>query len=294
MSYENNGVFLDLIHEGRVAESTLEAFEDAGYMPPAKDVAKLRLRVRRGKQALTELVEANEPLVRTVFKRHFRASGHLRDDMYQAGRAALARAAEDYDLSSDMAFSSFAYKRIFHAMRDTEQALAFSVALPQRATEDLRAVAAAIIRKTPEVADPEVMEWGGDDWHGSINPEEVARDANVPLERVLTVLPYLGGYTSLSKTINDEGDTLLQVSLDEGGIDMGVEEDTDTLNRVEVERLLATLPDDEAYVLKAVYLMGHSYAEVGAVLGISKPAVQKKLNKAVNKLRIAEAKKGGE
>jgi DNA-directed RNA polymerase sigma subunit (sigma70/sigma32) len=105
--------------DGRAAENELAAL---GGQPSIDlhDAADLLERVRRGEEARARLVGSTRRLVVSLARRH-PADGEVTRTLLAAGDDAVGRAADRYDPTGGLPFSSFARWWVERAMREVER-----------------------------------------------------------------------------------------------------------------------------------------------------------------------------
>jgi DNA-directed RNA polymerase sigma subunit (sigma70/sigma32) len=106
--------------DGRDAEYDLAALEDEPGPLDLNEAADLLERVHAGEAARDRLVRATRRLVISLARRHD-PHGELTEELLSAGEEALARAADRYDPTGGLPFSSFARWWVERAMRQVDQ-----------------------------------------------------------------------------------------------------------------------------------------------------------------------------
>jgi RNA polymerase sigma factor (sigma-70 family) len=156
--------------------------------------------------------------------------------------------------------------------------------IPGMTAEDVRSVAHAALHRAALAFDPARGEFGPyaaraiRNALNSLHQKEVRHAQQHLPEADMVVTASTEASTSPSQRLPDEfQDVLTQVRSQE--------------SRLVLENLLASLPPRSRQIL-ALVAAGHSYAEIGGQLGVSKQAVHKAATAALDKLREQLADQG--
>jgi RNA polymerase sigma-B factor len=231
---------------------------------------------RRAPEDRKLLVERFLPLARQLARRCQRPEEPF-DDLFQVACLGLVKAIDRFDLSRDVAFSSYAVPTILGEIKRYFRDRTWSVRVPR----DLQELALRVDRKRTELST---------DLHRQPMVGELAAALGLDEERVLEALEASGAYraTSLSlpRSNHDEaGDTLGDtVSTSEDGF--GLAED-----RAMLDRLLQTLSPRARKVVRLRCEGDLTQAEIGELIGVSQMQVSRILRQSLSHLRtVAEAR----
>jgi RNA polymerase sigma-B factor len=224
------------------------------------------------------LVERFLPLARQLARRYQRPEEPF-DDLFQVACLGLVKAIDRFDLSRDVAFSSYAVPTILGEIKRYFRDRTWSVRVPR----DLQELALRVDRKVTELST---------DLRRQPTVSEIAAAVGIEEEEVLEALEASGAYraTSLSLPRNaDEegGDTLGDViGISEDGFDRAEE-------RATLDRLLMTVSAREREVLRLRFEEDLTQAEIGEQIGVSQMQVSRIIRQSLNRLRtVADGRSG--
>ena len=220
------------------------------------------------------LVERFLPLARQLARRYQRPEEPF-DDLFQVACLGLVKAIDRFDLSRDVAFSSYAVPTILGEIKRYFRDRTWSVRVPR----DLQELALRVDRKVAELST---------DLRRTPTVPELAEALGAQEEEILEALEASGAYraTSLStpRGNDDEaGETLGDtVGTDEDGF--GLAEDRATLAQL----LRAVTPRDRE-VLRLRFEDDLTQAEIGELIGVSQMQVSRIIRQSLGRLRtVAE------
>jgi RNA polymerase primary sigma factor len=257
-----------LLAEGRIGRKK-------GGAPMSATQAELEWLAEEGRKATTAFVNANLRLVVSIARKYGRAQMPMLD-LIQEGNTGLIRAVEKFDYTKGYKFSTYATWWVRQAITRGIAQQARVVRLPVHVVEELNQVGGA--RRTLERQlgrEPE--------------PEEIATELGMDLDRVLDLLSWGRDHVSLDTPVDEDGDTSLG--------DLMAQETTpgpdDTVLDVEarerLDDLVGQLDDRAADIIRARYglLDGrqHKLADIGLRHGISAERVRQLEREALQKLR---------
>jgi RNA polymerase sigma-B factor len=222
------------------------------------------------------LVERFLPLARQLARRYERPEEPF-DDLFQVACLGLVKAIDRFDLSRDVAFSSYAVPTILGEIKRYFRDRTWAVRVPR----DLQELALRVDRKLTELAT---------DLHRQPTVSELADALSLDEEQVLDALEASAAYraTSLSlpRSNDDEaGETLGDtVGTAEEGFDVAE-------HRATLDRLMQALPPREREVLRLRFHEDCTQAEIGAAIGVSQMQVSRIIRQSLARLReIAESR----
>jgi RNA polymerase sigma-B factor len=222
------------------------------------------------------LVERFLPLARQLARRYERPEEPF-DDLFQVASLGLVKAIDRFDLSRDVAFSSYAVPTILGEIKRYFRDRTWSVRVPR----DLQELALRVDRVRTELStalhrQPTVIEIA----------EALSLDEETVLEALEASAAYRATSLSLPRSNEDEaGETL--------GDTVGTSEEGFGLaeHRATLHRLLQALAPREREVLRLRFEEDMTQAEIGDLIGVSQMQVSRIIRQAIARLReIAESR----
>jgi len=257
-----------LLAEGRIGRRK-------GGAPKSATEAELRWLAEEGQKAITEFINANLRLVVSIARKYGRAQMPMLD-LIQEGNTGLIRAVEKFDYAKGYKFSTYATWWVRQAITRGIAQQARVVRLPVHVVEELNQVGGA--RRTLERQlgrEPE--------------PEEIADELGIDVERVLDLLSWGREHVSLDTPVDEDGDTSLGDLMAQEtapGPDLTV---LDVEARDRLNRLVDQLDERAADIIRSRYGLvdgrQHKLADIGTKHGISAERVRQLEREALQKLR---------
>ena len=212
---------------------------------------KLLQQMQEGhKQAREQLVQGNLRLVLSVVQR-FAGRGENPDDLFQVGCIGLIKSIDNFDLSQNVRFSTYAVPMIIGEIRRylrDNNAIRISRTLRDIA---YRAMQAKEQLLTENKKEPTI--------------DEIAARLDLPREDVVVALEAIVEPVSLYEPVyNDGGDTIFV--LDQVG---DRNDDRNWLNEIALKDSIAALSDREKNILNLRFFEGLTQVEVSGKIGIS-------------------------
>src|SRR3954447_2779181 len=220
------------------------------------------------------LVERFLPLARQLARRYQRPEEPF-DDLFQVACLGLVKAIDRFDLSRDVAFSSYAVPTILGEIKRYFRDRTWSVRVPR----DLQELALRVDRKVSELST---------DLRRQPTVSEIGAAAGIDDEHVLEALEASAAYRATSLSLprgeeDDAGETL--------GDTVGTAEEGFGLaeHRATLDRLLQTVSAREREVLRLRFEEDLTQAEIGALIGVSQMQVSRIIRQSLARLRsVAE------
>ena len=222
---------------------------------------------RRGKRAKERLMSGNLRLVVSVCKKNLGRGLELQD-MVQEGSLGLSRAAEKFDATRGYKFSTYAYWWIRQGLNRAISQQTRTIRIPSNRRELLSKIKAVMNRLTMELEDQPTVQQISDQL--DITAEEVTKTlADDQRTRCI----------SLDSALTEGGRSLLDVTAchgDEPGV-------TDAEEAVQA--VLSRLSEQDAQIIRLRFFEGHTLAEIGKKIGISREWVRRLETRALSNLR---------
>ncbi|WP_110952884.1 RNA polymerase sporulation sigma factor SigG [Anaerosinus massiliensis] len=217
--------------------------------------------------AREKLIYGNLRLVLSVIQR-FNNRGEYVDDLFQVGCIGLMKAIDNFDLSQNVKFSTYAVPMIIgeirRYLRDNN---------PIRVSRSMRDVA----YKALQVRDSLVNRYSREP---SIN--EIASELNLPREEIIFALDAIQEPISLFEPIYHDGGDPIFV-MDQIGDDKNL--DMNWLESVAIKDALHKLTQREKHILTLRFFDGKTQMEVAEEIGISQAQVSRLEKSALGHMR---------
>ncbi len=192
-----------------------------------------------------------------------------RDDLYGAGVIGLVDAAERYDASRGVAFTTFAETRIRGAILDSLRSLDWASRSTRRRAKGVEAAYAEIEQEVGRAA----------------TEEEVAKHLNIPIQELHKMLQEISGLkvSNLDEREDESGMTLLDTV--RGTNATPDEEYEDSERRRMLANAISNLPERERNVIALYYKEELTMKEIGSVLDVTESRVSQLRTQAIVRLR---------
>ena len=235
-----------------------------------KEKHDLMIRVRAGdKQARTDMITGNLRLVLSIIQR-FSGRRENVDDLFQVGCIGLVKAVDNFDLSKEVMFSTYAVPMIIGEVR---RYLRDNAAL--RVSRSVRDLA----YKALSVRDDLATKMGRDP-----TPDEISEVLGVPRSQVVHAMDATLEPISLYEPVfTDNGDALYVIDqLSDTSRDAS---DDSWLESIALRQALTTLTPREQTIIKLRFFKDKTQTEIASEIGISQAQVSRLEKGALAKLK---------
>lgn len=232
-----------------------------------KEKTELLIKAKSGdKYSRQKLIEGNLRLVLSVVQR-FANRGENPDDLFQVGCIGLIKSIDNFDITQNVKFSTYAVPMIIGEIRRYLRDYN-----PIRVSRSLRDTAYHAMQTKERIQN----EVGRD-----ATIEEIANELGIKSTDVVLALESIVEPLSLYEPVySDGGDTIYvmdQVS--------GTESDDDWLNEISIKETIKNLGRREKQILTLRFMQGKTQMEVAEEIGISQAQVSRLEKGALKKIK---------
>ena len=242
---------------------------DTSKLPLLKEKEKEELlkRVKQGdSNAREELINGNLRLVLSVIQR-FTGRGENIDDLFQVGCIGLIKSIDNFDITQNVRFSTYAVPMIIGEIRRylrDNNSIRVSRSIKDTAYKAMQ-IKEQLLRENQ--TEPTV--------------EEIAKALNIPKSDVVIALESIVNPMSIYDPIYSDGGDTIYV-LDQLGDN---NDDTNWLDEIALKESIKDLSEREKLILSLRFMQGKTQMEVSSEIGISQAQVSRLEKGAIEKIK---------
>lgn len=232
-----------------------------------KEKTELLIKAKNGDSySRQKLIEGNLRLVLSVVQK-FSGRGENPDDLFQVGCIGLIKSIDNFDITQNVKFSTYAVPMIIGEIRRYLRDYN-----PIRVSRSLRDTAYHAMQAKERIQN----NLGRD-----ATIEEIAKELSIkPTDVVLALEAIVEPMSLYEPVYSDGGDTIYV--MDQVG---GAESDDDWLNEISIKETIKHLGDREKQILTLRFMQGKTQMEVAEEIGISQAQVSRLEKGALKKIK---------
>lgn len=242
---------------------------DTSKLPVLKEAEKMELlrQTRNGSSRAREnLINGNLRLVLSVIQR-FTGRGENLDDLFQVGCIGLIKSIDNFDISQNVRFSTYAVPMIIGEIRRylrDNNLIRVSRSIKDTAYRAMQAKERIMSEKQTE---PTVA--------------QIAKELDLPAQDVVIALESIVSPMSLYDPVYSDGGDTIYV-LDQLGDN---NDDRNWLQEIAFKQAIEDLSDREKHILRLRFMQGKTQMEVSEEIGISQAQVSRLEKGALEKIK---------
>ena len=242
---------------------------DTSKLPVLKESEKMELlkKARAGDKLSREsLINGNLRLVLSVIQR-FTGRGENLDDLFQVGCIGLIKSIDNFDISQNVRFSTYAVPMIIGEIR--------------RYLRDNNLIRVSRSIKDTAYRAMQVKERLMSEKQEEPTVSQIAKELELPVEEVVVALESVVAPMSLYDPVYSDGGDTIYV-LDQLGDN---NDDKNWLQEIAFKQAIADLSEREKHILSLRFMRGMTQMEVSEEIGISQAQVSRLEKGALEKIK---------
>ncbi len=243
---------------------------DTSQLPVLREPEKerlLRLTKQGDKKARAELINGNLRLVLSVIQR-FSNRGENPDDLFQVGCIGLIKSIDNFDITQNVRFSTYAVPMIIGEIR--------------RYLRDNNSIRVSRSIKDTAYKAMQVKERIMNKYQREPTVEEIATELDIPVVDVVEALESVVEPISLYEPVFSEGGDTIYM-MDQIG---DKNDDKNWLDEIALKEAIKNLSEREKRILSLRFMQGKTQMEVSSEIGISQAQVSRLEKGALDKIKI--------
>ena len=225
-----------------------------------------KIRETGDEKARQDLVEGNLRLVLSVIQR-FANRGENPDDLFQVGCIGLIKAIDNFDITQNVRFSTYAVPMIIGEIR--------------RYLRDYNTIRVSRSLRDTAYHAMQIKERIQNETGRDATIEEIAKEMELPTVDVVLALEAIVEPISLYEPVYSDGGDTIYV-MDQVG---SSESDDDWLNEISIKEAIKNLGEREKQILNLRFMQGKTQMEVAEEVGISQAQVSRLEKGAIKKIK---------
>ena len=228
---------------------------------------RLFVKIKQGdKNARDTFIRGNLRLVLSVIQR-FANRGENPDDLFQVGCIGLMKAIDNFDITQNVRFSTYAVPMIIGEIR--------------RYLRDYNTIRVSRSLRDTAYHAMQIKERIQNDTGRDATIEEIAKEMEIePVDVVLALEAIVEPISLYEPVYSDGGDTIYV--MDQVG---SSESDEDWLNEISIKETIKNLGNREKLILNLRFMQGKTQMEVAEEVGISQAQVSRLEKGAIKKIK---------
>ncbi len=242
---------------------------DTSKLPVLREAEKMELlkKTREGdNKARESLINGNLRLVLSVIQR-FTGRGENLDDLFQIGCIGLIKSIDNFDISQNVKFSTYAVPMIIGEIR--------------RYLRDNNLIRVSRSIKDTAYRAMQVKERIMGENQKEPTVSQIAKELSLPIEDVVIALESIVAPMSLYDPVYSDGGDTIYV-LDQLGDN---NDDRNWLQEIAFKQAIKDLSEREKHILKLRFMQGKTQMEVSTEIGISQAQVSRLEKGALEKIK---------
>ncbi|MBR6694232.1 MAG: RNA polymerase sporulation sigma factor SigG [Clostridia bacterium] len=243
---------------------------DTSQLPVLREQEKeqlLKLAKNGDKNARDELINGNLRLVLSVIQR-FSNRGENPDDLFQVGCIGLIKSIDNFDITQNVRFSTYAVPMIIGEIR--------------RYLRDNNSIRVSRSIKDTAYKAMQIKERIMNKYQREPTVEEIAAELEIPREDVVEALESIVEPVSLYEPVFSEGGDTIYM-MDQIG---DKNDDKNWLDEIALKEAIKALSDREKRILRLRFMQGKTQMEVSGEIGISQAQVSRLEKGALDKIKL--------